>query len=131
MHRAEVDMRHEIGIQTIAFGRDYPHPEGTWPNTRDWLRDAFAGVPEQEVRLLLGENAIRLLALDRDRLATIAGRIGPTVADITGSTSPVPPELIANFDIRGGYLKPAEGDARLAAVDKMIREDLVGAGAKS
>ncbi len=28
-HRAEVEMRDEIGVDTVAFGRDYPHPEGT------------------------------------------------------------------------------------------------------
>ena len=36
--RGKSPMRHEIGVKdTIAFGRDYPHPEGTWPNTKDWL----------------------------------------------------------------------------------------------
>ena len=44
IHKAEVEMRDEIGLETIAFGRDYPHPEGTWPHTKAWLQDAFAGV---------------------------------------------------------------------------------------
>ena len=57
-------MRHEIGIDTIAFGRDYPHPEGTWPNTVGWIREAFEGVPEPELRKMLGENAIGRLGLD-------------------------------------------------------------------
>ena len=61
MHRSEVEMRDEIGIETIDFGRDYPHTEGTWPNTSDYLRRLFAGVPERDVRLILGENAIRFL----------------------------------------------------------------------
>jgi predicted TIM-barrel fold metal-dependent hydrolase len=124
IHKAEVEMRHEIGVETIAFGRDYPHPEGTWPNTRDWLRDAFIGLPVDEVHMMLGENAIRFLELDRNRLAGIAERIGLTIEEITGGPTPVAPELIANFDTRGGYLKPAEGDARLSIVEGMIREDL-------
>src|SRR5262249_26041593 len=82
IHRAEVEMRHDIGVETILFGRDYPHPESTWPHTKEWLRDAFAGVPEREIELMLGENAIRFLDLDRERLATIARRIGPTMAEI-------------------------------------------------
>lgn len=126
IHRAEVEMRHEIGIETINFGRDFPHPEGTWPHTREWLRDAFAGVPEHDARLLLGENLIRFLGLDRDRLVEIARRIGPTVDDVTGGTADARPDLIASFDARGGYLKPAEGDARIDDVDELIREDLVG-----
>lgn len=130
IHKAEVEMRHDIGLETIAFGRDFPHPEGTWPNTTAWLRDAFAGVPDDELRLMLGENAIRFLDLDRDRLVEIARRIGPTVAEITGSVPSAAPELIDNFDQRGGYLKPAEGGARLPQVDEMLREDLAGVGVR-
>ena len=76
MHKAEVEMRHDIGVEQILFGRDYPHPEGTWPNTPDWLRDAFAGVPEDELRLMLGENAYRFFDLERAPLEAIAARIG-------------------------------------------------------
>jgi predicted TIM-barrel fold metal-dependent hydrolase len=122
IHKAEVAMRHEIGVETIAFGRDYPHPEGTWPNTKDWLRDAFAGVPENEVRLMLGENLIRFLGLDPAHLAQIADRIGLSVDDIAGA---VPSEVIASFDARGGYLKPAEGAGRLDVVDGMLSDDLL------
>ena len=58
-HRAETDLRHEMGIETLAFGRDFPHNESTWPNTKAWLRDVFGGVPENELRLILGENVVR------------------------------------------------------------------------
>lgn len=128
IHKVEVEMRHEIGIETILFGRDFPHPEGTWPHTRDWLHDAFADVPEGELRLMLGENAIRFFDLDRDRLAEIAKRIGPTVEDIKGGGQ-VRPELLENFAQRGGYLKPAEGEAKLPLVDGLLKEDLVGLSA--
>jgi predicted TIM-barrel fold metal-dependent hydrolase len=128
IHKAEVGMRHELGVETISFGRDYPHPEGTWPNTRDWLRDAFVDVPDDELRLMLGENVVRFLGRDRDRLAEIARRIGPTIADIKGSPVEVRPELIESFASRGGYLKPAEGEARLASVDELIQQDLAAIG---
>jgi hypothetical protein len=125
IHKAEVDMRHEIGVQTILFGRDFPHPEGTWPNTRDWIRLAFAGVPEDELRLMLGENAVHFLDLDHDRLADIAKRIGPRLEDVIGGGDPgVRPELVIDFDQRGGFLKPPEGDDRLPMVDVLLREDL-------
>jgi predicted TIM-barrel fold metal-dependent hydrolase len=129
VHRAEVEMRQEIGVETISFGRDYPHPEGTWPYTIEFLRAAFAGVPETELRLMLGENAIRFLGLDRDRLAAVAARVGPAVADVMDGAE-VAPELVENFDLRSGYLKPAEGDAKLAAVDVMLRDDLERVGAR-
>jgi hypothetical protein len=112
------------GIETISFGRDYPHSEGTWPNTKTWLSDAFAGVPEVELRLMLGENAIRVLDLDRPRLAEIAGRIGPTVAEITGADTLFDSRLIRQFHARGGYLKPTEGDGKINEIDEMLRADL-------
>jgi hypothetical protein len=51
---------------------------------------------EDELRLMLGENAIRFFELDLDRLAEIARLIGPTVAEIHAG-GPVRPELIENF----------------------------------
>ena len=128
VHKVEVAMRHEMGIETIFFGRDYPHAEGTWPNTADWLSDAFAGVPEDELRLMLGENAIRVLGLDRDRLAAIAARIGPTVADVTGRTPELDPRLVANWDARGGYLKPPE-QVDGYELDGLLADDLVACAA--
>jgi hypothetical protein len=132
VHRSEVAMRHELGIETLGFGRDYPHNESTWPNTKEWLRDAFAGVPENEVRLVLGENAIRVLGLDRARLAVIAADIGPSIAELQRDGTPVDPALIAHFDLRGGYLKPAEGDAKLPEVMNLVEDDVakVRAGAR-
>jgi predicted TIM-barrel fold metal-dependent hydrolase len=127
VHRAEVEMRHELGVETVFFGRDYPHAEGTWPNTADWLGDAFAGVPDDELRLMLGENAIRALGLDRAALATTAARIGPDPAEILGRTAEPDPQLLANWDARAGYLKPPEqvDDGEL---DDLLREDLGSLG---
>jgi hypothetical protein len=128
IHKAEVEMRHEIGVETMLFGRDYPHPESTWPNTRAWWRDAFEGVPEDELRLILGENAIRFLNLDRDRLVEIARRIGPTVDEIHAG-EPVEGALLESFALRGGYLKPAEGDLQIPEVDRVLREDVAAMAA--
>jgi predicted TIM-barrel fold metal-dependent hydrolase len=123
IHKAEVEMRHEIGVETITFGRDYPHPEGTWPHTRQWLQDAFRGVPEDELRLMLGENAIRFFGLDRARLREYAERIGLRVSDVLGDHT-VAPEVLESFALRGGYLKPAERDARIGEVDDLLQEDM-------
>ena len=127
VHKVEVEMRHEIGVDTILFGRDYPHPESTWPNTLDWLRDAFAGVPEAELRAMLGENAISFFGLDRDVLGAIAKKIGPTVQDITGGAT-VDPDLVTIFDGRGGYLRAAEGDSRIPEIVPMLEFDLARLG---
>jgi predicted TIM-barrel fold metal-dependent hydrolase len=131
VHKAEVEMRHDIGLETITFGRDYPHTEGTWPNTKEWLRDAFAGVPLDELRVMLSENAIRYFNLDRAKLTAHAERIGATLEEIAGPGLPVDPALLAHFDARGQYLQPAEGGKRLPEIEAMFREDLwrTGVGA--
>jgi predicted TIM-barrel fold metal-dependent hydrolase len=121
--KCEVEMRHAVGIDTVTFGRDYPHPEGTWPNTKMWLRDLFVGVPENEVRAILSENAIRALNLDGERLDAIAAEVGPTVEEILGPGPAVDPALIAHFDKRGHYLQPAEGTQRFDEIREQFRED--------
>ena len=130
VHKAEVAMRHEIGIDTITFGRDYPHAEGTWPTTAAWLSDAFVGVPDDELRLMLGENAIRVLGLDRVALAAVAERIGPTIADITGRSQELDPRLVENWNTRSGYLKPAE-PFNADEIDVFLREDVAIAASTS
>jgi hypothetical protein len=87
------------------------------------LSDALAGVPDDELRLLLGENAIRVLGLDRARLAAVAAQIGPTVEDITGPTPELDARLLANWDARGGYLKPPE-KIDLEAIDHLLGQDI-------
>jgi predicted TIM-barrel fold metal-dependent hydrolase len=104
----EVALRHQIGLKNWMFGTDYPHPEGTWPNTLDWIRTAFAGVPEDEARRLLGENAIDCYNLDRQALQKVADRIGPSAEDLLSGRRPVRPELVADFDRRAGYATPME-----------------------
>jgi predicted TIM-barrel fold metal-dependent hydrolase len=124
IRKCEVALRHEIGLDTVTFGRDYPHPEGTWPNTKTWLREAFAGVPIGEIRQVLSENPIRHFGLDRAKLQAVAERIGPTTQEITGPAPAINPELLAHFDARGHILQAAEGETRIPEIDAMLHEDL-------
>ncbi len=91
MQRAEAEMRHEIGIDRLMWGTDYPHLEGAAPVHRLVLRQVFAGLPEEDVRLILGVNAARLYGFDLASLETVAERVGPTVDEVA---SPVRPEDI-------------------------------------
>jgi predicted TIM-barrel fold metal-dependent hydrolase len=80
--RAETDMRYEIGVANMMFGSDYPHVEGTWPRTYEWVRATLGGIPEDEQRLILGANAARLYDFDLSQLEPIAQRVGIPVADL-------------------------------------------------
>ena len=75
--RPDLDMRDQIGLEKIMWGSDYPHPEGTWPKTREYFRETFAGLPEADGRKILGDNAVDFYGLDRARLQSVADEIGP------------------------------------------------------
>jgi predicted TIM-barrel fold metal-dependent hydrolase len=77
MPRREAEMRHEIGVANIGWGSDYPHPEGSWPLTREQQLDTFRGLPDAEIAQMLGGNAARFYGFDLEKLAPVAARVGP------------------------------------------------------
>jgi predicted TIM-barrel fold metal-dependent hydrolase len=81
--RREVELREEIGTQCIMWGSDYPHPEGSWPDTRDEMTAALRGLPEPEIAAILGGNAVRFYDLDAEKLAPLVARIGPEQSEFT------------------------------------------------
>ena len=48
--RRELGRRYEIGVGNIMWGNDFPHPEGTWPYTREFLKDRFWDIPDRRDR---------------------------------------------------------------------------------
>ena len=70
-------VRHDIGMQNIMWGTDFPHPEGSWPRTREKMLQYMKGIPEVELEQLLGSNALACYELDGVALRELAGRIGP------------------------------------------------------
>jgi predicted TIM-barrel fold metal-dependent hydrolase len=77
MPRREAELRNEIGLDNIMWGSDYPHPEGSWPHTREQMVDAFRGLPEHDLAKMLGGNAAGLYGFDTEKLAPLVSRIGP------------------------------------------------------
>jgi len=74
--------RHRIGIDRLMWGSDYPHLEGTWPNTMKALNETFGEYPEAETRAILGTNAAFVYGFDLELLGPVAERVGPSLADI-------------------------------------------------
>jgi predicted TIM-barrel fold metal-dependent hydrolase len=81
-NRHEANMRHEIGINKLFWGSDYPHYEGSWPNSVRQLHDNLGGAPEPELRAILAENAAKVYGFDLNQLNQIAARVGPKVSEI-------------------------------------------------
>jgi predicted TIM-barrel fold metal-dependent hydrolase len=75
--RSDLELRDKIGVDRYMWGSDYPHPEGTWPNTQAYYQETFSGFPEEDGRKILGLNAIDWYDLDRDYLQNVANEIGP------------------------------------------------------
>ena len=60
---AAVTLRHEIGLDVLMWGSDYPHFEGAFPDSQRWIEKLFAGVPEEEVMKIVHDNAADVLGL--------------------------------------------------------------------
>ncbi len=80
MPRREAELRHEIGLGNIMWGSDYPHPEGSWPQTRQQMVETFRGLPADEVAAMVGGNAASFYEFDTSALRPLADRIGPEPA---------------------------------------------------
>lgn len=58
-----VSVRDRLGVDNLMWATDYPHPDSTWPHSREVLRTHFDGVPLDEARRMIGENAARIYNL--------------------------------------------------------------------
>jgi predicted TIM-barrel fold metal-dependent hydrolase len=90
LHRDDCARRDRIGVDHIMWGSDYPHLEGTTPFSHEAIRMTFAGVPEPEVRAMLGVNAAEVYGFDLEELAPLAERFGPSVDDVMAGLDVIP-----------------------------------------
>ena len=74
-------MRDEIGIENLAWGSDFPHPEGSWPETRSQMRTTFLDLPEDEIQRILGTNLAEFYGFDQQKLLPLAAQIGPAKSE--------------------------------------------------
>ncbi|MBI3744510.1 MAG: amidohydrolase family protein, partial [Chloroflexi bacterium] len=61
-----IQMRHAIGVDNMMWGADYPHMEGTWPNSQQTFQWLFKGVPDAEKRKMVRDNCAMLYDFDAD-----------------------------------------------------------------
>lgn len=72
--------REKLGADRLMWGSDYPHNESTWPHSMEQVGKTIAklGVPEADVRRIMGENAAKVWGFDIAKLQSDADRVGPT-----------------------------------------------------
>jgi hypothetical protein len=80
----DMDRRDLVGVGNMMWGNDLPHPEGTFPFTRYWIRERFRDVSHATTRRMLGETAAMVYDVDVEALLPLVDRIGPTVEEVHG-----------------------------------------------
>ena len=45
-----IDTRHRIGVDHVMVETDYPHGDGTWPDTQDVIEKYWGHLPDDELR---------------------------------------------------------------------------------
>ena len=55
-----IDTRHRIGVENIMVECDYPHGDGTWPDTQLVIEQCWGHIPADELRMMCSENAAAL-----------------------------------------------------------------------
>jgi predicted TIM-barrel fold metal-dependent hydrolase len=88
----DVEAIQRVGPDRVMWGSDYPHDEGTYPYTREHLRQLFSGEKPDDMQRLLAENAARFYDFDLPALAPLAAKFGPTVSEIARPLEALPAE---------------------------------------
>lgn len=87
---SDIEGREIVGKDKILWGNDYPHYEGCYPYSRENMRFAFSDVPENEVRMMLGENAADLYGFDLAALRPAAAEAAITPALVATALDEIP-----------------------------------------
>ncbi|MEY2590896.1 MAG: hypothetical protein QOJ67_2880 [Acidimicrobiaceae bacterium] len=59
-----IKLRHDIGIENIAWECDYPHSDSTWPTAPEDLVEASTDVPDDEFDRITHRNAMQWFSYD-------------------------------------------------------------------
>ncbi|MGD9795390.1 MAG: amidohydrolase family protein, partial [Acidimicrobiia bacterium] len=80
----EARRRHEIGVDKMMFGLDFPHFESTFSRTKRWVQSTLGSfdTTQDELHKILSKNAAALFGFDLDRLQPIADRVGFATAEL-------------------------------------------------
>ncbi len=58
-------LRHEIGVDRIMWGSDFPHPPCPYPHTQKKIQEILGTVPAAEFAAMVCDNVVKLYGIDR------------------------------------------------------------------
>src|SRR5690349_9370978 len=53
----------DMGVETLMWGSDYPHPDGVWPQSSRYIQEQFGHLPADVVHKITCENAGKFYGL--------------------------------------------------------------------
>jgi predicted TIM-barrel fold metal-dependent hydrolase len=59
-----INNRSITGVETLMWGNDYPHPEGTWPSSQEMAAQQFADVSDDDLHAIVSGTAARVFGFD-------------------------------------------------------------------
>lgn len=62
--RMAVQARHITGVDTIYWGNDYPHAEGTWLGSQAVIEEQMFDVPDEDRSKMLGGTLAKVIGFD-------------------------------------------------------------------
>jgi hypothetical protein len=71
-----------VGLDKFMWGSDYPHDEGTYPFSREALRQVFSDWSPADMQRILTDNVAKLYDFDVAALKPLADRFGPTRSEL-------------------------------------------------
>ena len=71
--RVAVELRHHVGVDRIMFATDFPHIECQWPNSRSFIDEIYADVPEDEKARIWSKNTVEYFKLASEPALELEG----------------------------------------------------------
>src|SRR5437660_405352 len=56
----------DIGVESLMWGSDYPHPDGVWPESSKYIEEQFGHLPKDVVHKITCENAAKFYGLIKE-----------------------------------------------------------------
>jgi predicted TIM-barrel fold metal-dependent hydrolase len=87
-------LRHDIGIETIAWECDYPHSDSIWPDAPEFVLKEMnnAGVSDEEINMITWENSARFFGWDPfkhiSKADSTVGALRATATDVDVTVRP-------------------------------------------